>query len=136
MIKFFTNFYEWALGRPLPAPETLNYREAIFPNSGIWMLVISGAFMLLYYYVLNNKLIPHRFFHPKYWFLLLVITAITVGCITVYLAQKEGVEHHSYINWLALLNAVYSMIAYSLLSFLFKGKSTAYTSPTPWPSKK
>ena len=135
MIKFFTGIYEWLLGQPQPPQETLNYREVIFPNSGLFMLGFSLLMVLIYYYGLN-KAMNSGLYRPRHWFMFLILNAVIIGLATVGYAHKENVEPHSYITWLAFLNAVYSLLAYTIFSLLLKGKSTfAYTTPVKWPNK-
>lgn len=135
MIKFFSGLYEWLLGSPQPSQETLVYRDVIFPNAGLFMLGFSLAMVLVYYYVLNRAM-NTGFYRTSHWVMVLFANAVIVGLMTAFYANREGVETHSYISWLAILNAVYSIGAFVLFSLLFKGKSTfAYTTPVKWPNK-
>ena len=93
------------------------------------------AMVLIYYYGLN-KAMNSGLYRPRHWFMFLILNAVIIGLATVGYAHKENVEPHSYITWLAFLNAVYSLLAYTIFSLLFKGKSTfAYTTPVKWPNK-
>ncbi|KAA9339000.1 hypothetical protein [Adhaeribacter soli] len=135
MIKFFSGLYEGLLGSPQPPQETLVYRDVIFPNAGIFMLLCSLIMVVVYYYVLNRAL-NTGFYRTSHWVIVLVLNAVVVGLMTAFYANREGVEAHSYISWLAMLNAFYSVLAYLIFSLLLKGKSTfAYTTPVKWPNK-
>ena len=135
MIKFFSGLYEWLLGRPQPPQETLNYEQVIFPNAGLFMLGCSLVMVLVYYYLLNRAL-NTGFYRTSHWVIFLVLNAVIIGLMTAFYANREGVEAHSYISWLAMLNAFYSILAFVIFSLLFKGKSTfAYTTPVKWHNK-
>ena len=135
MIKFFTGLYEWLLGQPQPPQETLNYREVIFPNAGLFMLGFTLLMVIVYYYGLNRAM-NTGMYKTRHWVFILLLNAVIVGFVTAGYAHKEQVAEHSYISWLSFLNAAYSFGAFVLFSLLLKGKSTfAYTTPVKWPNK-
>ena len=54
--KFFSGLYELVLGRPIPANFTNDYREVVFPNTGLMLFLITLGIVILYYYVLNRAM--------------------------------------------------------------------------------
>ncbi|WP_239020948.1 hypothetical protein [Pontibacter arcticus] len=134
--NFFSGLYELFLGRPLPANFTNDYREVIFPNTGLMLLLITLALVLIYYYVLNSMM-STGLYKTKHWVLFLVLNAIIAFAIPIFQVQGNEVEVHSYTYTFAFVNTLYSIVLFFVFSILLKrGSVQAWTTPTKWPTKK
>ncbi|GGK68099.1 hypothetical protein ACD591_16850 [Rufibacter glacialis] len=134
--NFFSGLYELFLGRPMPANFTNDYREVIFPNTGIQLILISLALVLLYYYVLNRAM-STGLYKPKHWIILLIINAVIAFIVPISQVSSNGVETHSYTYTFALVNAILSLILFFIFSLLLKkGSVQAWTTPMKWPHTK
>jgi uncharacterized membrane protein HdeD (DUF308 family) len=134
--NFFSGLYELFLGRPMPANFTNDYREVVFPNTGILLLVITLAMVVLYYYVLN-RVMSTGLYKPKHWAIMLVLNAVIAFAIPIIQVNSNNVETHSYTYTFALVNAVLSLLLFFIFSLLLKkGSVQAWTTPMKWPHSK
>ncbi|WP_062545176.1 hypothetical protein [Rufibacter tibetensis] len=134
--NFFSGLYELFLGRPMPANYTNDYREVVFPNTGIQLFLISLALVLLYYYVLNRAM-STGLYKPKHWVIMLIINAAIAFAVPIIQVNNNGVETHSYTYTFALVNAILSLILFFIFSLLLKkGSVQAWTTPMKWPHSK
>lgn len=134
--NFFTSLYELFLGRPMPATFTNDYREVIFPNTGLLLVLISLVMVVLYYYVFNRAL-STGLYKPKHWVIMLLINAIAAFMIPVMQVSNNGVETHSYTYTFAFVNAILSLVLFFVFSLLLKkGSVQAWTTPMKWPHSR
>ncbi|GAB2536959.1 hypothetical protein [Rufibacter soli] len=134
--NFFSGLYELFLGRPLPANYTNDYREVVFPNTGLTLFLITLGMVLLYYYVFN-RLMSTGFYKTQHWTIMLVLNAVIAFFIPIMQVNSNGIETHSYTYTFAFVNAVLSVILFFLFSLLFKkGSVQAWTTPMKWPHTK
>ncbi|WP_207434407.1 hypothetical protein [Sabulibacter ruber] len=131
--NFFSGLYELFLGRPMPANFTNDYREVIFPNTGLLLIIITLAMVVLYYYIFN-RVMSTGLYKPKHWTIMLVLNAIIAFIIPIVQVNNNNVESHSYVYTFALVNAVLSLIFFFVFSILLKkGSVQAWTTPVKWP---
>lgn len=134
--KFFSGLYELFLGRPIPANFTNDYREVVFPNTGLQLILITLAMVLIYYYLLN-RIMSTGWYKTQHWVLFLLLNAVIAFAIPLIQVSNNGIETHSYTYMFAFVNTVYSLILFFLLSILLKrGSVQAWTTPMKWPNKK
>lgn len=134
--KFFSSLYEVFLGSPKPAPWTQEYREIIFPNTALYLIVITLALVLVYYYLMN-KYFSTGWYKTYHWVIFMALNASIAVAIPYYQVLVNAVQMHSYANLFAFLNVLYSLTLFIGLSLLLKGKSVqAWTTPVKWPHKK
>ncbi|WP_299700281.1 hypothetical protein [uncultured Pontibacter sp.] len=134
--KFFWGLYEMFLGRPIPANFTNDYREVVFPNTGLLLIIITLAIVLIYYYVLN-RMMSTGLYKTQHWVMFLVLNAIIAFIIPVVQVNANGIDTHSYTFMFAFLNVIYSLVLFFLFSILLKrGSVQAWTTPVKWPNKK
>ncbi|MBA9076125.1 hypothetical protein [Rufibacter quisquiliarum] len=134
--NFFSGLYELFLGRPMPANFTQDYREVIFPNTGLLLLVISLALVVLYYYVFN-RVMSTGFYKPKHWVVMLLLNAVIAFAVPIMQVNGNGVETHSYTYTFAFVNAVLSLVLFFVFSLLLKkGSVQAWTTPMRWPHSR
>ncbi|WP_210464918.1 hypothetical protein [Rufibacter roseolus] len=131
--NFFSGLYELFLGRPMPANYTNDYREVVFPNTGIQLILISLALVILYYYVFN-RVMSTGFYKPIHWTIMLIINAVIAFIVPITQVNNNGIETHSYTYTFALVNAILSLILFFIFSLLLKkGSVQAWTTPMKWP---
>ncbi|WP_245964610.1 hypothetical protein [Rufibacter immobilis] len=134
--NFFSGLYELFLGRPMPANYTNDYREVIFPNTGLQLILITLALVIVYYYVLNRAL-STGFYKPMHWVIMLIINAAIAFAVPLIQVNSNGVETHSYTYTFALVNAVLSLLLFFIFSLLLKkGSVQAWTTPVKWPHSR
>ncbi|CAN5783755.1 hypothetical protein BH24BAC1_BH24BAC1_32050 [soil metagenome] len=132
--NFFSGLYELVLGRPLPANFTNDYREVVFPNTGLQLFLITLALVVVYYYVLN-RLISTGLYKTRHWLLVLLLNAVIAFAIPLIQVSNNDIETHSYTYMFAFVNTVYSLILFFVFSLLLKrGSVQAWTTPTKWPN--
>lgn len=132
--NFFSGLYELVLGRPLPANYTNDYREVVFPNTGLQLFLITLALVVVYYYVLN-RLISTGLYKTRHWIIMLVLNAAIAFAIPLIQVSNNDIETHSYTYMFAFVNTVYSFILFFVFSLLLKrGSVQAWTTPTKWPN--
>ncbi|KAA9331437.1 hypothetical protein F0P96_14430 [Hymenobacter busanensis] len=130
MKSFFRALYE-VIGLPQPSSETPVYREVIFPNIGLLNIGITLALLVLFYLVINRYMRVATFSRPRHWALFLGLNALIAFVIVIAQANGQNVESHSYIYWLALLNAIYAAVFFFILSLIFR-KLSVNASTTPF----
>ena len=129
MQSFFRFLYE-LIGTPQPPADTPVYRQIVFPNIGLLTLGISLALVLIFYYLINRAMGVATFNKLRHWTLFLVLNALIAFIVVVWQAKAQQVTDHSYIYWLATLNAVYGLLFYFLFSVILrKGSTNASTTP-------
>ncbi|MER2999511.1 hypothetical protein [Pontibacter populi] len=134
--KFFWGLYEMFLGRPIPANFTNDYREVVFPNTGLLLVIITLAIVILYYYVLN-RVMSTGLYKTQHWVMFLVLNAIIAFIIPITQVTGNEIETHSYTYMFAFLNVIYSIILFFVFSIVLKrGSVQAWTTPMKWPNKK
>jgi hypothetical protein len=134
--NFFSGLYELFLGRPIPANFTNDYREVVFPNTGLQLFLITLAVVLIYYYVLN-RMLSTGLYKTQHWVMFLILNAAIAFIIPIVQVNSNGIETHSYTYMFAFVNMIYSLILFFLFSILFKrGSVQAWTTPMKWPNKK
>lgn len=132
--NFFSGLYELVLGRPLPANYTNDYREVVFPNTGLQLFLLTLALVVVYYYVLN-RLISTGLYKTKHWVIVLLLNAAIAFAIPLIQVSNNDIETHSYTYMFAFVNTVYSLILFFVFSLLLKrGSVQAWTTPTKWPN--
>ncbi|GAB2947199.1 hypothetical protein GCM10027048_10290 [Hymenobacter coalescens] len=130
MKGFFRALYE-VIGSPQPPSETPVYREVIFPNIGLLNLGVTLALLVLFYLVINRWMRVATFSRPSHWSILLVVNAIIAFIIVIAQVNGQNVVSHSYMYWLALLNAIYAALFFFLFSLIFR-KLSVNASTTPF----
>lgn len=134
--QFFSGLYEMVLGRPIPANFTNDYREVVFPNTGLMLFIITLAIVILYYYVLN-RVMSTGLYKTQHWVMFLILNAIIAFIIPVMQVSSNDIETHSYTYMFAFVNVVYSLILFFVFSILLKkGSVQAWTTPMKWPNKR
>ena len=134
--KFFSGLYELILGRPIPANFTNDYREVVFPNTGLMLFIITLAIVLVYYYVLN-RVMSTGLYKTQHWVMFLILNAIIAFIIPITQVTGNEIETHSYTYMFAFVNVIYSLILFFVFSILLKrGSVQAWTTPMKWPNKK
>jgi putative effector of murein hydrolase len=134
--NFFSGLYELFLGRPIPANFTNDYREVVFPNTGLQLFLITLAMVLIYYYVLN-RILSTGLYKTQHWVIFLLLNAVIAFAIPLMQVSNNDIEMHSYTYMFAFVNTIYSLILFFLLSILLKrGSVQAWTTPMKWPNKK
>ncbi|MBD1396373.1 hypothetical protein H9Q13_04290 [Pontibacter sp. JH31] len=134
--NFFSGLYELFLGRPIPANFTNDYREVVFPNTGLQLFIITLAIVLIYYYVLN-RMLSTGLYKTQHWVMFLLLNAVIAFIIPIVQVSSNGIETHSYTYMFAFVNTIYSLILFFLFSILLKrGSVQAWTTPMKWPNKK
>lgn len=124
------------LGRPIPANFTNDYREVVFPNTGLMLFIITLAIVILYYYVLN-RVMSTGLYKTQHWVMFLILNAIIAFIIPVMQVSSNDIETHSYTYMFAFVNVVYSLILFFVFSILLKkGSVQAWTTPMKWPNKR
>jgi hypothetical protein len=129
-MQFFRSLYE-VIGSPQPPSETPVYRDVIFPNLGLWNLGVTLALLVLFYLVINRWMRVATFSRPSHWSILLVLNVIIAFINVIVQVKGQNVVEHSYVYWLALLNAFYAALLYFLLSLIFR-KLSVNASTTPF----
>ncbi len=102
------------------------YYEEIFPTI-VWLLALGIGIPLIYYLVLNGKLIGSSSFGTtSVWAIIFILTLLVVGLWTGYIAisQTEQTEIDAYIIYLSILNAFFALLIYLLFSVILKPFST------------
>lgn len=130
MKGFFRALYE-VIGSPQPSSEVPVYREVIFPNIGLLNLGVTLALLVLFYLVINRWMRVATFSRPGHWGILLGVNALIAFIIVIAQANGQNVVSHSYIYWLALLNAIYAALFFFLFSLIFR-KLSVNASTTPF----
>ncbi|WP_187262464.1 hypothetical protein [Pontibacter beigongshangensis] len=134
--NFFSGLYELILGRPMPANFTNDYREVVFPNTGLQLFLISLALVVIYYYVLN-RMMSTGFYKTQHWVLFLALNAIIAFVVPIVQVNSHGIDSHSYTYMFAFVNMIYSLILFFVFSILLKrGSVQAWTTPMKWPHKR
>ncbi|WP_299762040.1 hypothetical protein [uncultured Pontibacter sp.] len=134
--QFFSGLYEMVLGRPIPANFTNDYREVVFPNTGLMLFIITLAIVILYYYVLN-RVMSTGLYKTQHWVMFLILNAIIAFIIPVTQVSSNDIETHSYTYMFAFVNVVFSLILFFVFSILLKkGSVQAWTTPMKWPNKR
>jgi hypothetical protein len=132
--NFFSGLYELVLGRPLPANYTNDYREVVFPNTGLQLFLITLALVLVYYY-LFNRIMSTGLYKTRHWVIMLLVNAAIAFAIPLIQVSNNDIEMHSYTYMFAFVNTVYSLILFFVFSLLLKrGSVQAWTTPTKWPN--
>jgi hypothetical protein len=132
--NFFSGLYELVLGRPLPANYTNDYREVVFPNTGLQLFLITLALVLVYYYLLN-RIMSTGLYKTRHWVIMLLVNAAIAFAIPLIQVSNNDIETHSYTYMFAFVNTVYSLILFFVFSLLLKrGSVQAWTTPTKWPN--
>jgi phosphotransferase system glucose/maltose/N-acetylglucosamine-specific IIC component len=132
--NFFSGLYELVLGRPLPANYTNDYREVVFPNTGLQLFIITLALVVVYYYVLN-RLMSTGLYKTRHWVIVLLLNAALAFAIPLIQVNNNDIETHSYTYMFAFVNTIYSLILFFVFSLLLKrGSVQAWTTPTKWPN--
>ncbi|AKD05768.1 hypothetical protein PKOR_16195 [Pontibacter korlensis] len=136
MQQFFSGLYEIVLGRPIPANFTNDYREVVFPNTGLMLFIISLAMVVVYYYVLN-RMMSTGLYKTQHWVMFLILNAIIAFIIPITQVTGNEIETHAYTYMFAFVNVVYSLILFFVFSILLKrGSVQAWTTPMKWPNKR
>ncbi|WP_266202365.1 hypothetical protein [Pontibacter kalidii] len=134
--SFFSGLYEMVLGRPIPANFTNDYREVVFPNTGLMLFIITLAIVILYYYVLN-RVMSTGLYKTQHWVMFLILNAIIAFIIPITQVSSNDIETHSYTYMFAFVNVIYSLILFFVFSILLKrGSVQAWTTPMKWPNKR
>lgn len=134
--NFFSGLYELFLGRPIPANFTNDYREVVFPNTGLQLFLITLVMVLIYYYVLN-RMLSTGLYKTQHWVIFLLLNAVIAFAIPLMQVSNNDIEMHSYTYMFAFVNTIYSLILFFLFSILLKrGSVQAWTTPMKWPNKK
>lgn len=129
-MQFFRALYE-VIGSPQPPSETVVYRDVIFPNLGLWNLGVTVALLVLFYLVINRWMRVATFSRTSHWSILLVLNVIIAFINVIVQVKGQNVVEHSYVYWLALLNAFYAALLYFILSLIFR-KLSVNASTTPF----
>ncbi|RAK64004.1 hypothetical protein [Hymenobacter edaphi] len=130
MKGFFRALYE-VIGSPQPSSEVPVYREVIFPNIGLLNLGITLVLLVLFYLVINRWMRVATFSRPSHWAIMLVLNVIIAFVIVLAQVNGQNVVSHSYVYWLALLNALYAALFFFLFSLIFR-KLSVNASTTPF----
>ncbi|MBC6991500.1 MULTISPECIES: hypothetical protein [Hymenobacter] len=129
MKSFFRFLYE-LIGTPQPPSETPLYRDVIFPNVGLLTLGISLGLVLIFYYLINRAMGVATFNKVRHWVIFLVINALLAFVVAIWQAHAQQAAEHSYIYWMATLNAFYGLLWFFLFSIILrKGSTNASTTP-------
>ncbi len=134
--NFFSGLYELVLGRPMPANYTNDYREVVFPNTGLLLFVITLGLVLVYYYLLN-RIMSTGLYKTQHWAIFLLLNAAIAFAIPIMQVNGNDIETHSYTYMFAFVNAIYSLVLFFAFSLLLKGGSVqAWTTPMKWPNRR
>jgi hypothetical protein len=102
-----------------------NFQHKVYPEIGLYMLILTLIFSWIYYYYLNGRF--GRYYSLKSWLVLLGICSLVVWVVTYFraraLLQSPIIDVSSHLLWIGIINAVYSAILFFLLAFLFKWRS-------------
>lgn len=127
LLSVFTGLYELIIGINGDFPE---YRENIFPLTGLITFILSLVICLFFYVVLGRwKNIWHKLIH---WVITIVLVAI-IGFGFAY-SQATGIlqiSPDSYLFGFAAINALYSALYFIAASFIFKNFSI-FSKRTPF----
>jgi hypothetical protein len=129
-MSFFSSLYE-VIGSPQPPSETPVYREVIFPNIGLTNIGITIALLVVFYLVINRWMRVATFSRPGHWAILLLLNVIIAFIVVIAQVNGQNVVQHSYMYWLALLNAFYAAVFFFLFSLIFR-KLSVNASTTPF----
>lgn len=120
----------------MPANYTNDYREVVFPNTGLLLFIITLAMVLIYYYLLN-RIMSTGLYKTQHWAIFLFLNAAIAFAIPFIQVNGNDIETHSYTYMFAFVNAIYSLVLFFAFSLLLKGGSVqAWTTPMKWPNKR
>lgn len=108
--------------------------QVLFQNqyvfAGTIMLLLAALTWALYYLWLNS--LPGKFYKSKYWVFSCVCCTLLTGIATFFLIKFNvniNIPYNHYLIGIVLVNCLYSIITYFILSVLFNGFTNAKTTP-------
>jgi hypothetical protein len=118
MDKLFIAFYEFMLG---VSDEFGTEYQEIFPNTGLWTIVII-LFVLIIYYLGLTGIYGSTAYRKYYWHLiiLIVIISLVLPLLSVYL---NSISFDSYASYFLMFNGVAGFFLSILFSILIKNFS-------------
>lgn len=108
----------------------------VYSYAGYTLLLVTGICCYLYYYVLAKK--PGYYFKLRYWLLFMGISAMIVLAATYFLSASElkkfsSLRPPSFAWNLAVINTLYSLVLFWIISVFIKWGSPAKTTPRFYP---
>jgi hypothetical protein len=110
-----------------------NFQNKIYPEIGLYLIVLTVIFSVFYYYYLNSRF--GRYYSLGSWFFLLGLCSIAVW-LTTWLRARSILEDpiidvSSQLLWIGIINAIYAAVLFVLLALLLKwgspmGKRTPF----------
>ncbi|WP_133274313.1 hypothetical protein [Hymenobacter radiodurans] len=80
--------------------------------------------------MINRAMGVATFNKVRHWTIFLIANAIIAFIIAIVQCNSQQVAEHSYIYWLATINAVYGLLWFFLFSVILrKGSTNASTTP-------
>lgn len=122
----FQKIYELLCGRN--ADPT--YATNIFPSVGLFTLIFAIVFALVFYLALGRW--KNVWYTRWHWVITIILLAVLSGVFGLFQAKGEtGADSFdSFMIKFSLINAVYAVIYFIILSFLLK-RFSIYSKRTP-----
>ena len=102
-----------------------NFQNQVYPEAGIILIITTLAVSLLYYYYLNFKF--GRYYSLTSWFWMMLTNSLIIGVITYFITRgnlgKPMCPVSNYIIWMGIINSVYGVLLFFLVSLVLKIKS-------------
>jgi hypothetical protein len=102
-----------------------DFQNRIYADAGLWLLVLSIGFSVIYYYYLNRRF--GRYYSLGAWFVLLFISSLSVWLATWIrtraILQDPSIDVSRQVLWMGLINAFYGAILFFLLALVLKWAS-------------
>ena len=106
------------------------YEESIFPAVGLFTLILSVIFALVFYLLLGRW--RPVWDKQKHWLVTIVLLAI-VASVLAYGQAKTGTaeDGDAYMLTFSMINALYAVVYFVILSLLFK-RASIFAKRTPF----
>lgn len=102
-----------------------NFQNRIYPEIGLYMIVITFVSCLFFYYYLNLKF--GRYYSALSWFIALSVNSVLVGIVTYRVGKKmlggPPIDVSGHLLWISIINSIYAIGLFFLLSAIMKWKS-------------
>jgi hypothetical protein len=106
------------------------YEESIFPSVGLFTLIISVIFALVFYLLLGRW--RPVWDKSKHWLITIVLLAFIASALAYSQAKAgTGDEPDAYMFTFSMINALYAVVYFIILSFLLK-RASIFAKRTPF----
>ncbi|MEO3407397.1 hypothetical protein AAFN85_25990 [Mucilaginibacter sp. CAU 1740] len=139
-LQFITNttwgqFIARAPGDPQSAVTVKSiFQQDMYAYAGYYLLALTILALAYYYFILNRKGGSGYGFKLKYWIITMIVSALSLAALTTWTTNSlvnRFLDLHTFKLCLGLgvINGIYLIVAFTLLSIVLKRFSSANRTP-------